>query len=133
MTILFRGKGANHGITGVSLLLDKVLPTLETAPPLSFQEHTPSLSLQDIVNAYEQEVIHRAVPAVLTSRRAALDAHDYQMITEQSLLVSKRVIVTKEQGKGLITMKLVEIGARPTRESFRLRFCQFFARSNKCT
>ena len=95
-THLDRGEGANHGITDISLLLDKTLPTIQTSSATSLHESATPIALQDAVNAYEQEMIQRGAPAVLTSRRACLDAHDYERITDQSPLVSRRVMVTKE-------------------------------------
>lgn len=48
------------------------------------------------IDAYEEEMIQRTGPAVLTSRRACLDAHEYARINDQSPLVSKRVKITEE-------------------------------------
>ncbi len=84
---IVRGEGANHGITDIAVLLENLLPALADSS---------SVSVTDAINAYEHEMICRTAPAVLTSRRACLDAHDYQKINEESPLVSRRVMVTEE-------------------------------------
>jgi prophage antirepressor-like protein len=94
--VLDRGEGANHGITDISLLLDKILPSIQSTSAALPEESTATVALQDAINNYEQEMIERAGSAVLTSRRACLDAHDYKKITDQSPLVSRRVMVTEE-------------------------------------
>ena len=88
-----RGEGANHGIADIHHLTHTLLPVLqhhhrETAGP-------PGLA--NAITAYETEMIARTGPAVLTSRRACADAHDYARIGEGSPLVSRRVMVTEEE------------------------------------
>ena len=56
----------------------------------------PPSGMKQVISAYEKEMIARTAPAVLTARRAALDAHDYQKINEKSPLVSKRAIILEE-------------------------------------
>ena len=63
---------------------------------LSDSPTTTSPSFKAAVDAYEDEMITRTAPAVLASRRACLDAHDYQKITDQSPLVSRRAVVTED-------------------------------------
>lgn len=81
---IVRGDGANQGIMDISVLLSNILPLLTTIPPAQ---------MKAAVDAYEDEMITRAAPAVLTSRRACLEAHDYQCITDKSPLVSMRAMV----------------------------------------
>ena len=88
-----RGEGANHGITDVSVLLSRILPILQK--PSAVPTSSPT-SLKDAIDTYEDEMIRRTAPAVLTSRRACLDAHDYGRITDQSPLISRRVMVVQE-------------------------------------
>lgn len=90
-----RGEGANHGVTDVSVLLSNILPIMRQRSP---QDNPSEMaeSLHTAVDKYEAEMIQRTAPAVLTSRRACLDAHDYARITDQSPLVSRRVMVTHE-------------------------------------
>ena len=85
---LVRGEGANHGITDIAVLMQHLLPAI--------QEGSSPASMQEAINSYEKEMIERTAPAVLTSRRACMDAHDYKCINDQSPLVSRRVMVTKE-------------------------------------
>ena len=83
-----RGEAANHGITDVSVLLSHLLPLFAETPK------TPDTNkLKTIIDAYEHEMMTRTGPAVLTSRRACLDAHDYKKITDKSPLVSKRAVI----------------------------------------
>jgi hypothetical protein len=60
------------------------------------EEHDLSTSLKEAIDAYEEELMKRTSPAVLTSRRTCLDAHDYKRSTEQSPLVSSRAMVTQD-------------------------------------
>ena len=96
MVLQDRGEGANHGITDIALLLEKILPPLQNSSGPTSSKGSKPKTLQDAIDAYEKEMIQRAGPAVLTSRRACLDAHEYEKITDQSPLISRRVMVTKE-------------------------------------
>lgn len=87
---MYRGEAANHGIMDVSVLLSHVLS------PFSASSDVKSEGLAAALRAYEKEMIERTAPAVLTSRRACLDAHDYARIGEESPLVSKRVKISEE-------------------------------------
>ena len=93
-----RGEAANHGITDVSVLLSHILPVFKGSgsPSPSTMLSSPPSSMKVAISAYEEEMIARTGPAVLTARRAALDAHEYQNIDEKSPLVSKRAIVLEE-------------------------------------
>ncbi|ERF68200.1 hypothetical protein EPUS_05281 [Endocarpon pusillum Z07020] len=88
---MFRGEGANHGITDVAILLESLLPNL------SRPSSSSSASLEHAIHTYEREMIRRTAPAVLTSRRACMDAHDYNRIDDQSPLISRRLMVTEEE------------------------------------
>ncbi len=85
-----RGEGANHGIADTAVLMRYLLPVLQKLDEESAEAQ------ERAINAYEAEMIQRAGPAVLTSRKACMDAHDYQCINDESPLVSKRVMVTEE-------------------------------------
>jgi len=80
----------------VSVLLSKILPVLSSSHGISEQNGTTLASLAKAIDAYEEEMIGRTGPAVLTSRQACLDAHEYSRITDQSALISKRVKITEE-------------------------------------
>ncbi|KAG7007302.1 FAD-dependent monooxygenase [Physcia stellaris] len=85
---MYRGEAANHGITDVSILLSHLLP-----PFAETSKTSNTNGLKKVIDAYEREMMTRTGPAVLTSRRACLDAHDYKKITDKSPLVSRRAIV----------------------------------------
>jgi 2-polyprenyl-6-methoxyphenol hydroxylase-like FAD-dependent oxidoreductase len=87
MCEIVRGEGANHGITDIAVLLDHLLPA---------RNDPTAASLKPAMDAYEREMIRRKAPAVLASRRACLDAHDYEKINDQSPPVSRRVMPTEE-------------------------------------
>ena len=96
MVLQDRGEGANHGITDIATLLEKMLPLLQSRSVPTFFDVSSPQTLQDAIDAYEKEMIQRTGPAVLLSRQACLDAHDYEKITDQSPLISRRVMVTTE-------------------------------------
>lgn len=52
--------------------------------------HEGSVSQKDAINAYEAELRARAHTAVLKSRQAALDAHDWDSLTEDSPVIAAR-------------------------------------------
>ncbi|KAI4178212.1 MAG: hypothetical protein LQ346_007525 [Caloplaca aetnensis] len=87
---MFRGEAYNHGVTDISVLLSNILSTVSSSREAS--THT----LKQAIDTYEDEMIQRTAPAVLTSRRACLDAHQYDRITDQSPLVSRRVMIDQE-------------------------------------
>ena len=77
-----RGEGANHAIVDVDDFAKHVTPALK---------HDPSFTdLRSALDAYEEEVVERSRPGVLASRRACLDAHEWQKIDEQSPLLTRR-------------------------------------------
>lgn len=96
LTAAVRGKSANHGVTHVSVLLSKILPRLTQtlAPP--GQQH-PLGSLRGAIGDYEEEMVYRTAPAVLTSRHACLEAHGYRHISDRGPLILRRAMVTQEQ------------------------------------
>lgn len=52
--------------------------------------------MQHACDSYEHEMIARTHAAVLLSRRACLDAHDYKRIDESSPLVSRRAVALND-------------------------------------
>ncbi|KAI4198288.1 MAG: hypothetical protein LQ350_005371 [Teloschistes chrysophthalmus] len=90
-----RGEAYNHGVADISGLLSHILSVYSPPPSTPTAETRPSL--QQAIDAYEAEMIKRTGPAVLTSRRACLDAHTYNRISDQSPLVSRRVMITEEE------------------------------------
>lgn len=76
---MYRGEAYNHGVTDASLLATQL-------HFVKIGEKTQELALEE----YEAEVLARTHDAVLLSRQACLDAHDYHNLKSDSPLVSKR-------------------------------------------
>ncbi|KAJ4287339.1 hypothetical protein N0V90_012737 [Kalmusia sp. IMI 367209] len=81
---MYRGDGANHAIMDVQQFAQKVAPILSA--------RSTEQTLRAALDTYEDEVTARTRPAVLASRQAALDAHDYGRIDAQSPLLSRRAM-----------------------------------------
>jgi 2-polyprenyl-6-methoxyphenol hydroxylase-like FAD-dependent oxidoreductase len=86
--VLDRGEGANHAIVDVLELKEIVLPRLNLTAP----------SLQLAIQEYEQSVAKRTLPAVLASRQACLDAHDWANLTPKSPLLTRRQMILDHSG-----------------------------------
>ena len=84
--VMYRGEGANHSIVDVSKLLEQVKPLYERTGA------KVDRSFEDARAAYESEMVERAEVAVLASRRACLDAHEYARVDESSPLVKGRMM-----------------------------------------
>lgn len=82
-----RGEAGNHGIVDVANLLELLLPILK---PPEAAEGNSAKTQKEACDAYEEEMIDRVKPAVLRSRQACLDAHNYASIDENSPLVARR-------------------------------------------
>jgi hypothetical protein len=65
--------------------------SLQRVVPVLTASTSDASALKAACDAYEVEMIARGAAAVLSSRQACLDAHNYGAISEQSPLVSKRV------------------------------------------
>lgn len=76
---MYRGEGANHGILDAALLIDQLLKVKEG-----------SLGQFKAVMEYEKEMKARCEAAVLKSRKAALDAHCWDDINDDSPLIGGR-------------------------------------------
>lgn len=76
---MYRGEGANHGILDAALLVDQLKKVYEG-----------EVDLKTAIDAYEAEMRPRTHAAVLQSRAAALVAHDWDAITEDSPVVGAR-------------------------------------------
>ncbi|KAK1961161.1 FAD binding domain-containing protein [Colletotrichum sublineola] len=77
---MYRGEGANHAILDVLDFAENVVPKLDA----SFTD------VRAAIDTYEDQVVARARPGVLASRRACMDAHDWPKISPTSPLLSKR-------------------------------------------
>ncbi|KAF2823824.1 FAD binding domain-containing protein [Ophiobolus disseminans] len=84
---MYRGEGANHAIVDVLELKERVLPHLHR-----------DKTLTAAVRKFEEGVIERTRPAVLASRKACLDAHDWHNLTPDSPLLTRRQMHLKFDG-----------------------------------
>lgn len=101
--VMYRGEAANHGILDVSEFVSHLSPYLSKPPTVDRKPSTstPSVAgeaadnqtLEGLMASYERDMVSRTHPAVLASRQACIDAHDYERINETSPLLSKRAIV----------------------------------------
>lgn len=82
-----RGEAANHVIVDALDFVQKVLPQITTA--------NDSTQLDTALHEYETSVIERTRPAVLASRQACLDAHDWSRINTGSPLLTRREMFLK--------------------------------------
>jgi hypothetical protein len=84
-----RGEGANHAIVDVLDLVELVisqLPSPDSATPIA------AVDLRAALDRYEDRVVGRTRPAVLASRQACIDAHQWSRINEKSPLLSRRMM-----------------------------------------
>ena len=79
---LDRGEGANHAIQDVVEFAECVTPRLVQRKDMA--------DLRKGLDTYENLVTERTRPAVLSSRRASLDAHDWPKISPTSPLLTRR-------------------------------------------
>lgn len=82
MTSVDRGEGANHAIVDVLDFAQKVVPKIRSGTAFS--------DLRTAMDEYEDAVVERTRPAVLASRRACLDGHDWSRIDGSSPLLTRR-------------------------------------------
>ncbi|KJZ77298.1 hypothetical protein HIM_03619 [Hirsutella minnesotensis 3608] len=81
---MYRGEAANHGILD-AFYLSRALDLVYRG------EQAQKKAIDD----YEAEMTQRASPAVLLSRQACLDAHDFEGLNEQSAVLRRRAIEIK--------------------------------------
>lgn len=84
-----RGEGANHAIVDVLGLKEKVL--------LQAVESNCDTRKHDL-RGFGEDLVARTRPAVLASRKACLDAHDWQALTPDSPLLSRRQMIVDFKG-----------------------------------
>ncbi|KAG7290104.1 hypothetical protein NEMBOFW57_000099 [Staphylotrichum longicolle] len=86
---MYRGEGANHAIVDVLDLAELVIPHLLRGTESA---HPTAVDLRAALDRYEDRVVGRARPAVLASRQASLDAHQWARINDKSPLLSRRAM-----------------------------------------
>ncbi|KAF5649892.1 FAD-binding protein [Fusarium sp. NRRL 25303] len=77
---MYRGEGANHVIFDVKDFVERVVPIFNSDG-----------NARSALDEYERAVISRTRPAVLASRRACIDAHNWKRISKASPLLTKRM------------------------------------------
>lgn len=83
--VMYRGGGANQAILDASVLFDAIKPSYQSEGPIESKEFKEALA------RYEAEAVQRGEVAVLASRQACLDAHDWKRLNDQSPIVNMRV------------------------------------------
>ncbi|KAH7353585.1 hypothetical protein B0T11DRAFT_287070 [Plectosphaerella cucumerina] len=78
---MYRGEAANHGILDAY----RLFKALESA-------HKSGVNLRDAVEVYEAEMRDRTSVAVLLSRQACIDAHNFPGLNENSAVLKRRAI-----------------------------------------
>lgn len=76
---MYRGEGANHGILDAALLVDELKKI-----------YKGEIDQKVAIDSYEAEMRPRTHAAVLKSREAALVAHEWDAITEDSAVIGAR-------------------------------------------
>ncbi|GIZ45161.1 hypothetical protein CKM354_000834200 [Cercospora kikuchii] len=89
--VMYRGEGANHAIVDVSVLLEVLKPLYGD---LDLDDMETDQTFRAAVGRYEDEVVSRTETAVLASRQACLDAHDFSRLDDSSPLIRRRVMRT---------------------------------------
>lgn len=76
----YRGEGANHGILDAALLIDQLKKV-----------KAGEITQKEAIDTYEAEMRPRTHEAVLQSRQAALEAHDWDVLSEESPVIGGRI------------------------------------------
>ncbi|KAK4109016.1 FAD/NAD(P)-binding domain-containing protein [Canariomyces notabilis] len=84
--VMYRGEGANHAIVDVFDFVSHVLFRLLS------RDSPVKGDLRAALDRYEDRVVARTRPAVLASRQACIDAHQWSRINEKSPLLSRRAM-----------------------------------------
>jgi 2-polyprenyl-6-methoxyphenol hydroxylase-like FAD-dependent oxidoreductase len=86
---MFRGEAANHGIMDAKVLLGHLLPAVQSAAA------GQTVGVPKALRSYREEMTRRTRPAVLNSRQACLDAHEFGRINDESPLIKRRIAVAE--------------------------------------
>jgi hypothetical protein len=84
-----RGEGANHAIVDVADFVEIVLPYFARG---GGDKTVVEDRLWALLDQYESRAVARTRPAVLASRQACLDAHNWNHINAHSPLLSRRAM-----------------------------------------
>ncbi|KAL2158154.1 hypothetical protein VTH06DRAFT_4722 [Thermothelomyces fergusii] len=89
---MYRGEGANHAIIDVLDLVELVMPHFAGDRDEQSTPAQRAVDLRAALDRYEDRVVSRTRPAVLASRQACIDAHQWSRINEKSPLLSRRTM-----------------------------------------
>ena len=78
---MYRGEAFNHGLRDVEELVARIEEGMAG---------DGTGAMKEAIKEYEGKMCERCRPAVLASRRACLDAHDWSRLDEKSPLVARR-------------------------------------------
>ena len=78
---MYRGEAFNHGLRDVEELVGRIEERMAG---------DGTGAMKEAIKEYEEKMCERCRPAVLASRRACLDAHDWSRLDEKSPLVARR-------------------------------------------
>ncbi|OCL14393.1 FAD/NAD(P)-binding domain-containing protein [Glonium stellatum] len=92
--VMYRGDGANHGIADVVDFFNRLGPYLPHSHAAGESTNVGYAAIRAAIDAYEDDVSARATLAVLASRQACLDAHEWGRLNERSPLFAKRVMLS---------------------------------------
>lgn len=84
------GEGANHAIVDVLDFAEQLGPQLQQLVTSDTISHN---NLRAALDKYEDLVVDRSRPAVLASRKACIDAHDWSKTSGDSPLLSRRAMM----------------------------------------
>ncbi|KAK5995464.1 FAD-dependent monooxygenase dbaB [Cladobotryum mycophilum] len=80
---MYRGEAGNHGILDAWHLLREIKAV-----------YSGEKTRKEAMDKYEEEMMERGIPAVMLSRQACLDAHDFHGLNENSAVLKRRAIKT---------------------------------------
>lgn len=84
--VMYRGEGANQAILDAAAFYKQISPLYQ-----STERAVDSKAWREAVGRYEDDAVERGELAVLASRRACLDAHDWKRLNDQSPIVNRSV------------------------------------------
>jgi 2-polyprenyl-6-methoxyphenol hydroxylase-like FAD-dependent oxidoreductase len=95
--VMYRDEQNDHAIIDVWSLLEQLRPLYKS---LGMEVSKVEKAFKDAVDRYENEVVNRTEIAVLASRQACLDAHNFSRQDERSPLIRKLMRMEQEDGQG---------------------------------
>lgn len=85
--VMYRGEGANQAILDASVLFNEIRSLYQSSGPIESKE------LREAISRYEADAVKRGELAVLASRRACLDAHNWKMLDDNSPIINRSISI----------------------------------------